>query len=191
MQFTRIISPGLIVVFLGLLLLAIALLTVVRVRRGALRRVALIRSAAWVLFVAGAVVTATITLIPAGAAAPSRFVEWNAFSELRSQLGDATTSLTGAAELVINFLLLAWIGLLLPVISRTVKLRTLIAVVIGASLAIEVLQYFVETGRIASAGDVLLNVTGGILASLVGVRFLRPRLATDGRGAETLVAAHQ
>ncbi|MGW6128883.1 VanZ family protein [Cellulomonas sp. NPDC055163] len=191
MQYTRIVSPGLIAAMLAVTCLIAGVAALILKSRGYTWRDALVRGAAGTLLTTGAAFTAAITLVPVGAAAPEHYVEWNALKELGGQLADATVSLTGAAELAINFLLLSWIGLLLPVLSRSITLPKLIALVIVASLSIEILQYAAPTGRIASAGDVLLNVTGGILASILGVIKLRPKLTDPSREPVRASRDHQ
>jgi glycopeptide antibiotics resistance protein len=95
-----------------------------------------------------------------------------------------------------NLLVLAALGFFLPVRfrlvpgadgraaagPRTVAVLARVAVVLlGVAVTVEVLQYVLGLGRVASVDDVLVNVVGGLLAALCSRRWWADRAPAEGR----------
>jgi glycopeptide antibiotics resistance protein len=96
-------------------------------------------------------------------------------------------SATALVQIVGNVALLFPIGVLVPlVVGRDPGWRTLLAVGIAGSVAIEVVQWRFALG-VASVDDVLLNVTGVVLGYLV-YRGLIGRRATPGKRVSRFAA---
>ncbi|MGY4644282.1 VanZ family protein [Cellulomonas sp. URHB0016] len=173
---------GVMAVVVGAAVVGCALLVgvagAVAVRHGSTGRVVVARAACWVTLVVGAAVSAFLTLTPAGTGSGSsvNLVPLSVISR-------AGASASNQVQLVGNLLLLSWLGLLLPVVSRRVRtvLRTT-AVVAAASVAIEVVQHSLHLGRSSALDDVLLNTLGGAAAAAVGVLVLAPRMRRLERG---------
>ena len=86
----------------------------------------------------------------------------------------------GGIDVVLNVLLFVPLGLALAL--RGVRVRRVLLLGLLGSLAIELLQLFVITGRDASVSDVLTNTTGATLGALLGwwwraLLFPRPAVA--------------
>ncbi|WP_285101610.1 VanZ family protein [Promicromonospora sp. MEB111] len=65
---------------------------------------------------------------------------------------------------------------------RTVAVLARVAVVLlGVAVTVEVLQYALGLGRVTSVDDVLVNVTGGLLAALCSRRWWADRAPFGGR----------
>ncbi|WP_081784833.1 VanZ family protein [Cellulomonas sp. KRMCY2] len=161
------------------------------IARGHERRVAASTAMIAAGMSAAAVITAAITLPSAGAAAPDRYLSLNVLTEIGQQAADAAHSSTAAAQLLINLLLLSWLGALLPLLIPRLKVPSTTAIVVAASLFIESMQYWMNDGRAATLSDVVLNSLGGLASAVVGVNVLRPRLARwrepEGAGEERSV----
>lgn len=139
-------------------------------RRGTPPRVFLARIGPLGALVVLALGTALATLTPLGSRT-GRAVD---LVPLRAALASGMTPTT-PTQVVMNLALLAWLGLLLPVVAphlATVARTTL--VVAATTVAIETLQYVLAVGRYSTVDDVLLNTLGGALGAVVGVRVLAP-----------------
>lgn len=154
---------------LGVALGAIAVY-LARPRAGAGAREAAVLAAAGGLLIGGAIFTFFITLAPFGDPAPAGYVDWNPVESLERAL----SSRGEIIALGVNLLLLSWLGLLWPLVRPSATVRTTVLLVATVTLAIEALQFALPLGRVASAGDVIVNVVGGALAAVLGVRWLRP-----------------
>ncbi|MFI8528538.1 VanZ family protein [Promicromonospora sukumoe] len=95
-----------------------------------------------------------------------------------------------------NLLVLAALGFFLPVRFRLVPgsdgravpgprtgavLARVAVVLLGVAVTVEVLQYVLGLGRVASVDDVLVNVVGGLLAALCSRRWWADRVPTGRR----------
>lgn len=176
MQYLRLIQPGLVAAILAIAALAAMVGAGIAKARGAQPRVALSKAAAAALFGAGCVITLLVTLPTAGAPAPSRYFSFNAVSDIGEQVSDATISSTAAIQLIMNLLLLSWIGVLLPLLSSRVTLLAATTLAALSSILIESLQYALNNGRVAALSDLLLNTVGGLTGAAIGILLLRPRL---------------
>ncbi len=89
-------------------------------------------------------------------------------------------------EVAGNFLLLAPIGVLLPLLWRGTKLRHVVAVALVASVTIELGQWAFTPNRIAQWSDVAQNVAGAAAAFLVvaPIRWLYRRRRRSTRTLE-------
>lgn len=85
---------------------------------------------------------------------------------IMDELTNAVSLRVGLRQIVGNLLLLVPLGLLLPFVSRA-ALRTNLAVVLGTTLLIELLQGLVIAGRSFDVDDLLLNFVGGAAALVV------------------------
>lgn len=88
-----------------------------------------------------------------------------------------------AAQVVGNLLPFAALGFLLPVRWRVSPLRVT-ALAAGASTAVEVAQYVLDIGRVASVDDVLLNALGAGLAAVCSRRWWITRRPSGPGGVD-------
>lgn len=92
-------------------------------------------------------------------------------------LRDLRTLMEGPWEVLVvqvggNLLVFAALGALLPIRSaRLARLTAVAAVAAAASLTVEVLQYVLALHRVSSIDDVLVNVTGAVLAAIMTKRW--------------------
>ncbi|HEU4699652.1 MAG TPA: VanZ family protein [Gemmatimonadales bacterium] len=107
------------------------------------------------LAAAGLLLIAALTLVP--------HPEALAFAE-RTPIWCLVCGNLGAIDVLFNVVLFVpyGAGLRLAGLSR----RRLLALVLATTLAVEMLQYTIITGRDASLSDVLTNTTGGLLGAL-------------------------
>ncbi|GIH98299.1 VanZ family protein [Planobispora takensis] len=71
-----------------------------------------------------------------------------------------------------NLLVFAALGAMLPVRSpRFASLTAVAGVAAAASLAVELLQYGLDLGRVSSVDDVILNTAGAVFAAVVTRRW--------------------
>ena len=150
----------------------------------------------------GAALTAAVTVLPRGARAPERFVSFDLVADLSGHFAEfpAQGELT---QITINLLLLSWLALALPLLVPRLGALQTTGICVAAALLIEVLQFALPTGRVASVSDVLLNSVGAAAVATVSVLWLRPRaerwvargvlpdeVATEATGALGHVAGH-
>ena len=162
----------------GVVLLAIAALPLavfvvcalarLRILHGATPRLAWRRSVTEVGLVYGTVPWVWLTMLPGGPAGPGAV----SLVPLRDLATMPTYQVAG------NLLVLAAIGLLGPLRFRALAtLPRVVAVSALASTLIEVTQYALALGRVASVDDVLLNTSGAALAGLLSRPLWRGRAA--------------
>jgi glycopeptide antibiotics resistance protein len=157
-QVWRSIRPLLPLIPLGLFLILVAtvILSHIRTRRGTRPRAAIIASALDVTLVAS-ILSVLILTLPPSIDAP-RTVNLMPFEELRHAVGNL-----GISQLVGNALVFVPLGFLAPL--RWPRIHSPIGVfaaAAGFSIAIEVLQFVLPTGRQSSVTDVVMNTTGAL-----------------------------
>jgi len=81
-------------------------------------------------------------------------------------------------QVVGNLLVFAALGALLPV-RWPAGTGTVALVAAGASVAVELLQYALDLGRVSSVDDVLLNTLGAVLAAQASRPAWRSRSGDD------------
>jgi glycopeptide antibiotics resistance protein len=173
-QYARLYGVMALVVVVGVVgsVLASAVAGAVTARRGGSATLRGVQVGSRAAFAVAVVVTAFMTFTPAGTMRGS-----SVNLVPLSTLAVLPTSGASRVQLVGNLLLLTWLGLLLPVVSRRARTVPRVVVVVAATaLAIETLQYPLHLGRSSALDDVLLNTLGGAVAAWVGVHVLAPRL---------------
>jgi len=91
---------------------------------------------------------------------------------------------TATVQLIGNLLVLAALGFLLPIrFARFAGLPRILALAVAASTAIEVLQWFVDIGRVSSVDDVIVNAGGAVLAAAAARRWWASDVRSPGRVA--------
>jgi glycopeptide antibiotics resistance protein len=155
-QVWRSVRPLLPLIPLGLFLILVAtvILSLIRTRRGTGPRTAIIASALEVTL-AASILSVLILTLPPSIHAP-RTINLMPFEELRHAVGNF-----GISQLVGNTLLFVPLGFLAPL--RWPRIDSPIgafAAAAGFSIAIEVLQFVLPTGRQSSVTDVVMNTTG-------------------------------
>lgn len=119
----------------------------------------------------GATLTWLVALMPQDlpfSASTGRTIEWAPLGVLHP--GDVVTY----THLVGNLVMLTWVGLGAPTFLPRLQWVGTVAVVASVSLVIETTQFIAPLGRVASTQDLILNVVGGALAAIGGVRLVRP-----------------
>lgn len=167
-QVWRAVRPLLLLIPLGLLAVAIAILglTIVRVRRGRPRSAALWSSVLDVTLTASIVSVLVLTL-PPSIRSPRRIIIVP-FDELRNAVRHS-----GVSQLVGNAMMFMPFGILAPL--RWHRLDSALRIVVASaafSVLLESLQFVLPTGRQASVTDVIMNVAGGT-AGYFAMRALR------------------
>lgn len=175
MQYLRLMPPGLVLASFVLVLAATGVGARRHIVRGASRREAFVRAGLLALALAGALFTLTITLVPAGAAAPARYVSFDVAGQLSRQFADFPSQ-TAVLQFAINVFLVSWLGLLLPLLWTRIGVVGATLACASAALLIETMQFLLPTGRAATLTDVVLNTVGGLIGALVAVHVLRPRV---------------
>jgi VanZ family protein len=167
-QVWRSVRPLLPLIPLGLFLVAVATatLSVRRTRRGTPPRTAILASALDVTLAASILSMLILTLLPSIGA--PRTVNLVPFEELRHAVGDF-----GVSQLLGNALLFVPGGFLAPL--RWPRIDSPIGILVAAtafSLAIELLQFILPTGRQSSVTDIVMNGTGALAgyALMVAIR---------------------
>jgi glycopeptide antibiotics resistance protein len=139
-----------------------------------------IRVVAWLLLVpyAANVVRLTLTPVP-----PTYYKHRNVvpFRTIHMYLSGADGLTKAFHNLGGNVVLLLPLGLFL-VVATPLPARIVPLVVALVSVAIEVAQYTIVTGRSADVDDVILNTIGGAIgAGLGALATVRPRVRADWR----------
>lgn len=157
---------------LAVLLAVVALIVVtvaigvaiIAARRGRRFSTTMLRGVAWVLAAACTTAVYVVTLLPMAAqGSVINLVPLSTFASL------ADPSATTVVQLVGNFLLLAWVGILMPALVRRPWPAARVALLaLVASLGIEVLQYVSQSGRASTVDDVLLNTLGAYAGAVLG-----------------------
>ena len=97
------------------------------------------------------------------------------FHDLIDLLSDSDA----AAQIAGNLLAFAAVGFFLPIrrrLARPALVPLAVALIVaGLSLAVEVLQFVLDIGRVASVDDILLNVAGAVVACVASVAWWRSR----------------
>lgn len=97
------------------------------------------------------------------------------FHDLIDLLSDSDA----AAQIVGNLLAFAALGFFLPIrlrLARPALVPLAVAFLTAAlSLTIEVLQFVLDIGRVASIDDILLNTAGAVVACVASIRWWRSR----------------
>ncbi|WP_432944937.1 VanZ family protein [Kribbella sp. CA-253562] len=133
-----------------------------------------------VLYAGWAICVGAVTLAPA-AGQRGRAVELVPFQSIVTLLTDSVSWEVAAAQIGGNVLLFVPLGVLLEAqrpsssVARRVKRAGLIAS--GAAVGIELVQYAVGFGRVASIDDVILAVAGALVGSLLIAALLAARSA--------------
>ncbi|WP_426324108.1 VanZ family protein [Microbacterium sp. E-13] len=94
-------------------------------------------------------------------------------------LVDLMSDSDAAAQIVGNLLAFAAVGFFLPIrlrLARPALVPLAIALIVAAlSLTIEVLQFVLDIGRVASFDDIMLNIAGAVVACVASIRWWRSR----------------
>lgn len=167
-QVWRSVRPLLPLIPIGLILVtaATAILSFVRTRRGTPPRTA-VQISALDVTLAASILSMLILTLPPSIGAP-RTVNLVPFKELRHAVGDF-----GISQLLGNALMFVPFGFLAPL--RWPRIDTAIGILVTAtafSVAIEVLQFVLPTGRQSSVTDVVMNAMGALAgyALMVAIR---------------------
>lgn len=159
--------------------LIVGALTVVaallRAERWRSRRERIVRVAMWFIAGFGAGLTIAVTLLPYGAPAPERYVSLDLAGDLAA-IAQSFPSWGETAQLVINLLLLSWLAFAIPLLAPRWRVRETAVLSLVVAVLIEVAQWLLPTGRVASLTDVLVNSLGAALVAGVTVHWVRPRL---------------
>jgi hypothetical protein len=168
----------LIAVVLALPVTALAVAALVRWRtsRGTPRPVALRRSLAEALVVAGTLPWVWMVLTPVPG---EREVVLVPLRDLVALLGERPA--TVIVQVGGNLLVLAAFGAFLPVrFSALARLRRVAAVSATVSVTIELLQYVLHLGRVTSVDDVLVNTAGAVIGAVLTRPWWAPPRVTLG-----------
>lgn len=161
-----------LLVGLPLAVLAVVVLTRVRVRAGWSRGWAVRASVSEVGMLVGTAPWLWMILTPTSAAGGLQLVPLRDLLDVLRG-GDAVVQIIG------NLLAFAAVGFFLPIRWRLAPPRwvpALVALVAAAgSIIVEVLQAVLQLGRVSSVDDVLVNTLGAVLASLLSMRWWRSR----------------
>jgi hypothetical protein len=156
-------------------LVVIRLLVRLRLLRGVPRQQAWRHSVAEVGMIAGTAPWVWMILTPRPG---DRDVSLVPFRDLAAQLGSPVAGVV--VQVGGNLLVLAALGFFLPLRFRlapdaghcAVAVLARVAVLAaGVSATVEVLQYALDLGRVASVDDVLVNTVGAVLAALCSRRW--------------------
>lgn len=129
----------------------------------------------WAIIIAGTLATAAYTLLPTGAPAPDRYIDWMPVDDLTTQFQDAATLTASRIQLAGNLLLLSWLALGVVLLSYRPRFLRVLYICLGASVLIEALQFLLNTGRVAALSDVILNTVGASLVGLLAIAILGHR----------------
>jgi hypothetical protein len=167
-QVWRSVRPLLPLIPLGLILVAvaIALLARVRVRRGTPRRSAVL-GATFDVTLTASIISILILTLPPSIRAP-RTMSLVPFAELRQAVGNF-----GVSELVGNALMFVPFGFLAPLRwNRLDSPLRILSASTAFSTVIETLQFILPTGRQASLTDMIMNAMGAMVgyALMVAIR---------------------
>jgi hypothetical protein len=170
---------GVTVLVIGIV---VAVVVASRIETGHHRRRAIRKSTIASVALLGASFTWLAALTPVGEGT-GRYLDMSPMGSFHADNPLALSHLTG------NLLLLTWVGLCLPALLPSLTWKRTVGAVAALSIAIEVAQYAVAMGRVASIQDFILNVTGGAIAALIGVWVVRPWV--EGRRAHDLTVTRE
>lgn len=128
-----------------------------------------------------------VTLTPDG---PSRTVRVN-LVPFRSIIETLTSPLSigGTAYVLLgNVLLLSPLAVILVWLFRVRRVAVGVAILASTSIAVEVLQSALRTGRSSDVDDLILNIAGGVVVYLVVRRMIAPRAPASDAGAASAAA---
>lgn len=151
---------GLTALVLSVVVLVVGLVVALR---GPRTRQRLVPLAARTGIVLGTLVVTVLLFTPVTRTLADRAIDL----DVRSALESALYSRTMFWQLVGNLLLFTWLALLLPIAFRRINGAVAVLICLGASVAVEVLQYVLGVGRVSAASDVVLNVTGAVIVATI------------------------
>lgn len=164
-QWGDLMVASLLIVPLGAL--AVPLLAVWRVRRGAPRGVAWARSLAEAGMVAGTLPWMWVVFSPGPG---PRQVHLLPLRDLVGQVGEGIGFVT--VQVIGNLLVFAPLGFFAPMrFAALAGLGRVFALAAAGSAVIEILQYHLDLDRVSSVDDVLVNAVGAVLAARLSRRF--------------------
>lgn len=98
-------------------------------------------------------------------------------------LVDLLSDSDAAAQIVGNLLAFAAVGFFLPIrlrLARPALVPLMVALIVaGLALVVEVFQFVLDLGRVASVDDILLNTLGALIACVASVAWWRSRRGPD------------
>lgn len=110
---------------------------------------------------------------PVATTVQARFLDLHLLSTLRHSF----TSTIMFSQMVVNLLLLTWLGFLLPIAFARLRPWMAAAICLLTSAGIETVQYVIAVGRVSSVSDLFFNSVGGGAGALAATMVARRRLA--------------